>query len=57
MRTCPNCGSALMLYTSKNEYRDEDTLIVSEYYECPNCGILPKKRTVVYKFEREDWNE
>jgi predicted RNA-binding Zn-ribbon protein involved in translation (DUF1610 family) len=54
---CPNCGSVVVLNDATEEYRDSDTLIVTEHYNCPICGIVPKERVATYELRKEVWTD
>lgn len=55
---CPNCRAQLHMYESSEEYRDDDTLIVTEHYECPECGTsMPKERVATYTLLKEVWTD
>ena len=55
---CPHCGAKLTCYESFEEYRDEDTIILTEHYECQECRkeIKQSERIATYTIERETWN-
>lgn len=53
---CPLCGAKLSMYESMEEYRDDNTLIITEHYECPECGqMIPTERVATYELRKETW--
>ena len=55
---CPLCGARLTMYESFEEYRDEETLILTEHYECQECrNYDPPERIATYHIEKESWSE
>lgn len=57
--TCPHCGARLTMYEHYIDYYDNDTIILTEHYECQECheDIPNSERIATYSLEREVWTQ
>lgn len=55
---CKKCGTLLELEDYYTDYRDDETIIVTEHYWCPTCNYGPgavTTRLATYTLKREAW--
>lgn len=55
---CPLCGAELSMYEHYIDYYDENTMIITEHYECQECQQMePRERIATYELRKEVWDE